>query len=105
MTSETKKPGFGFAARVARIPAETEGPTPTVPLRETDAAAQRRGFVTREPEQLVRLREPSNAPTAQINVRAEVADLNVFMLWCKEQRLSYREAFKRIAVAIEAGKI
>jgi hypothetical protein len=44
-----------------------------------------------------------NAATAQINVRAEVADLNVFLAWCKSERLSYREAFKRIAVAIRKG--
>jgi hypothetical protein len=102
--SQDKKPSFGFGSKIASIaPNAADAPPPAPP--EAEAVAERHGFVARESEQLVRMREPVNAATSQINVRAETTDLNVFLTWCKTERLSYREAFKRIAAAIRKGAI
>lgn len=101
--SQDKKPSFGFGSKIASIAPDTAAPSALPP--EADAVAERHGFVARESEQLLKIREPVNAATAQINVRAEVADLNVFLAWVKAERLSYREAFKRIAVAIRKGAV
>lgn len=102
--SQDKKPSFGFGSKIAAIAPSVEDTPPPAPP-EADAVAERHGFVARESEQLLKIREPVNAATAQINVRAEVADLNVFLAWCKAERLSYREAFKRIAAAIRKGAV
>lgn len=102
--SQDKKPSFGFGSKIATITPDI-APAPPAPPPEADMVAERHGFVARESEQLLKLREPVNAATAQINVRAEVADLNVFLAWCKAERLSYREAFKRIAAAIRKGAV
>ena len=102
--SQDKKPSFGFGSKIAAITPDTAAALPAPPP-EAEAVAERHGFVARESEQLLKIREPVNAATAQINVRAEVADLNVFLAWCKSERLSYREAFKRIAAAIRKGAV
>jgi len=96
--------GEGGFSQLAKIkPATT---TVRGPDHRVDEAGERHGFVSREaPPQLMKLKQTVHAHVSQINVRAETDDLNIFMAWCREERISYREALKRIVAAIKKGAV
>ncbi len=54
--SQDKKPSFGFGSKIRRDHAR-HCPAPPAPPPEADMVAERHGFVARESEQLLKLRE------------------------------------------------
>lgn len=64
--------------------------------RASDEAAARLGFGSRENLVRRRKRQPIEEPVEQINLRAAVADINVFIEWCEKKRYSYREGFAEL---------
>lgn len=92
--STSSKPKFGF--NVSDI---QPGP---VPARDIDKVAERLGFQSREAAPVRRRRrQGSEEPTDQINLRAEIIDINRFVEWCERERLSYREGFSRLVKLID----
>jgi hypothetical protein len=71
------------------------------PSRAADDAAAKLGFGSREPLVRRRKRQPIEEPVEQINLRAAVADINVFIEWCETNRYSYREGFGELVKHID----
>jgi hypothetical protein len=69
--------------------------------RAADDAAAKLGFGSREPLVRRRKRQPIEEPVEQINLRAAVADINVFIEWCETNRYSYREGFGELVKHID----
>lgn len=70
--------------------------------RAADDAAAKLGFTSRESLVRRRKRQPIEEPVEQINMRAAVADINVFIEWCENNRYSYREGFAQLVKHIDA---
>ena len=70
--------------------------------RAADDAAAKLGFASREPLLRRRKRQPIEEPVEQINLRAAVADINVFVEWCENNRYSYREGFAELVKHIDS---
>lgn len=130
-TAEPTRPSFGFGAlddiqprtpEVGGVESSTlsparpkkEGkPRPTAAKRDAafarttdssraaDDAATKLGFGSREPVVRRRKRQPIEEPVEQINLRAAVADINVFIEWCERKRYSYREGFAELVKHID----
>src|SRR4051794_8769411 len=93
-------PSFGFAGLADIKPGrEGEGASPPPLPAAIDAVAERRGFTSREPLMRKR-RQVAALQTDQLNLRAEVRDINRFVEWCERERLSYREGFARLVEGI-----
>jgi hypothetical protein len=93
------KPSFGFG-KLADI--QPSGPEPAAPVaREIDRVAEKLGFPSREAQPTRRKRRIAvDEPTDQLNLRAAIADINVFVEWCERERMSYREGFGRLVAKI-----
>lgn len=129
-TAQAKRPSFGFgtlddiqprAIEVGETETSTASPVPpnegkprasaakrdaapartTASSRAADDAAARLGFGSREPLVRRRKRQPIEEPVEQINLRAAVADINVFIEWCERKRYSYREGFAELVKHID----
>lgn len=73
---------------------------PAPPLEKIDAAAGRHGFVSREPTVRKRAKR-LEGPTDQINIRANIEDINAFVDWCERNRFkSQREGFHELVKLI-----
>ena len=131
-TAQGTKPSFGFGslddfeprgneaeaansdgtpAPLAKAQAKPRAATPSAGTtaarapassRAADEAAARLGFQSREPLVRRRKRQPIEEPVEQINLRAAVADINVFIEWCENNRYSYREGFAELVKHIDA---
>lgn len=131
-TAQSTRPSFGFGAlddiqpgRLSkgrdepRAPEVTRSKAPPKPRaasarpvpsgrpstgtnRAADEAAAKLGFGSREPLVRRRKRQPIEEPVEQINLRAAVADINVFIEWCENNRYSYREGFAELVKHIDA---
>ncbi|MGH1587700.1 hypothetical protein ACRBEV_04265 [Methylobacterium phyllosphaerae] len=93
----TTKPSFGFG-NLAEI-------QPTVPdqqtvAREIDRVAEKLGFPSHEVPTRRKRRIAVDEPTDQLNLRAAIADINVFVEWCERERMSYCEGFGRLVAKI-----
>jgi hypothetical protein len=75
-----------------------------VPVVSRTAAAAH-GFVERDPPKPIKRRRASEEPTVSFTMRIDVSDQNDFIQWCDEQRLPYREGFKRIMAAVRKGAV
>lgn len=109
------KPSFGFGALDEFEPRCTDASSPArpvalkvnaaepkaIPSRAADDAAAKLGFGSREPLVRRRKRQPIEEPVEQINLRAAVADINVFIEWCEANRYSYREGFGELVKQID----
>ena len=96
------KPSFGFG-KLAEIQPST--PEPAAPVaREIDRVAEKLGFPSREVPTRRKRRIAVDEPTDQLNLRAAIADINVFVEWCERERMSYREGFGRLVAKIEQGE-
>lgn len=93
------KPSFGFG-KLADIQPTASEPSPVV-AREVDRVAERLGFPSREVPTRRKRRIAVDEPTDQLNLRAAIADINVFVEWCERERMSYREGFGRLVAKIE----
>lgn len=92
------KPSFGFG-KLAEIQPST--PEPAAPVtREIDRVAEKLGFPSREVPTRRKRRIAVDEPTDQLNLRAAIADINVFVEWCERERMSYREGFGRLVAKI-----
>ena len=126
-TVQGAKPSFGFgaldefeprdtgASAAARPPAQDRSASKPRPVASRDNAAARRatpsraaddaaaklGFGSREPLVRRRKRQPIEEPVEQINLRAAVADINIFIEWCETNRYSYREGFGELVKHID----
>lgn len=70
--------------------------TPAPPLEKIDAAAARHGFVSREPTMRRRAKR-LEGQTDQLNIRANIEDINTFVDWCERNRFkSQREGFHEL---------
>ncbi|WP_267428305.1 hypothetical protein [Methylobacterium sp. GC_Met_2] len=94
------KPSFGFGKLAEIQPAAPEPATPVA--REIDRVADRLGFPSREVPTRRKRRITVDEPTDQLNLRAAIADINVFVEWCERERMSYREGFGRLVAKIGA---
>lgn len=92
------KPSFGFG-KLAEIQPAAPEPAPTV-AREIDRMADKLGFPSREVPTRRKRRIAVDEPTDQLNLRAAIADINVFVDWCERERMSYREGFGRLVAKI-----
>jgi hypothetical protein len=97
--SGASKPSFGFSlSDIQPGPAPAREPV----AREIDKVAERLGFQSREASPVRRKRRTgSDEPTDQLNLRAEIPDINRFVEWCERERLSYREGFSRLVKLID----
>lgn len=96
------KPSFGFG-KLAEIQPTAHEPAPTV-AREIDRVADKLGFPSREVPTRRKRRIAVDEPTDQLNLRAAIADINVFVEWCERERMSYREGFGRLVAQIGQGE-
>lgn len=92
------KPSFGFG-KLAEIQPAAPEPAPPV-AREIDRVAEKLGFPSREVPTRRKRRIAVDEPTDQLNLRAAIADINVFVDWCERERMSYREGFGRLVAKI-----
>ena len=94
-------PSFGFVGLTDIKPGGGgEGGSPPDEIPPViDAIAERRGFTSREPLVRKRRQMPALLQTDQLNLRAEVRDINRFVEWCERERMSYREGFAATRVA------
>lgn len=92
------KPSFGFGKLAEIQPAAPEPVTPVA--REIDRVAEKLGFPSREVPTRRKRRIAVDEPTDQLNLRAAIADINVFVDWCERERMSYREGFGRLVAKI-----
>ena len=96
------KPSFGFG-KLAEIQPST--PEPAAPVtREIDRVAEKLGFPSREVPTRRKRRIAVDEPTDQLNLRAAIADINMFVEWCERERMSYREGFGRLVAKIGQGE-
>jgi hypothetical protein len=94
------KPSFGFG-KLSEI--QPSAPEPAEPVaREIDRVAEKLGFPSREVPTRRKRRIAVDEPTDQLNLRAAIADINVFVEWCERERMSYREGFGRLVAKIGA---
>ena len=94
------KPSFGFG-KLSEIQPST--PEPAAPVaREIDRVAEKLGFPSREVPTRRKRRIAVDEPTDQLNLRAAITDINVFVEWCERERMSYREGFGRLIAKIGA---
>ncbi len=68
---------------------------------EIDRAGERLGFQTREAPRRRKRMTAIPAPTDQLNLRAEIADIDRFIEWCEQNRFSYREGFAKLVRLID----
>ncbi len=61
------------------------------------------GFQTREAPRRRRRSTAIPAPTDQLNLRAEIADIDRFLEWCEQNRYSYREGFAKLVRLIDTA--
>lgn len=87
------KQSFGLDALSQIRPAGEVAPP--APL-EIDRTAERLGFQTREAPRRRKRVTAIPAPTDQLNLRAEIADIDCFIGWCEQNRYSYREGFAKL---------
>lgn len=92
------KPSFGFG-KLAEIQPSVREPSAPV-TREIDRVAEKLGFPSREVPTRRKRRIAVDEPTDQLNLRAAIADINVFVEWCERERMSYREGFGRLVAKI-----
>ena len=96
------KPSFGFG-KLSEI--QPSAPEPTAPVaRGIDRVAEKLGFPSREVPTRRKRRIAVDEPTDQLNLRAAIADINVFVEWCERERMSYREGFGRLVAKIGQGE-
>jgi hypothetical protein len=95
----SNKPSFGFG-KLSEIQPGTPEPVPAV-AREVDRVADKLGFPSREVPTRRKRRVTVDEPTDQLNLRAAIADINVFVEWCERERMSYREGFGRLVAKID----
>ena len=86
-----------FLAQI--VPDRPEDIPPRAPQAQADAAAEHHGFTSREPTKR-RRRQTSDEPTDQLNLRASVSDINVFVEWCIRTRRTNREGFSELVKLI-----
>ena len=90
------------ASRLRPVASKVNATAPrATPSRAADDAAAKLGFGSREPLVRRRKRQPIEEPVEQINLRAAVADINVFIEWCETNRYSYREGFGELVKHID----
>jgi hypothetical protein len=92
------KPSFGFGKLAEIQPAVAEPAAPVA--REIDRVAEKLGFPSREVPTRRKRRIAVDEPADQLNLRAAIADINVFVDWCERERMSYREGFGRLVAKI-----
>lgn len=81
----TTRPSFGFSDIKPTVDKTSE---------RIDQAGERLGFSSREaPVRRKRRNLAVAEPTDQLNLRAAIADINLFVEWCEQRRMSYREGF------------
>ena len=61
-----------------------------------DAAAERLGFTSREPEERVFRRERDGEPSVSLNMRVKLSVSNAFVKYCQENNLSYPQALTKM---------
>jgi hypothetical protein len=64
--------------------------------QEIDRAGERLGFQPREVRRRRKRVTMIQADTDQLNLRAEIDDIDCFIGWCEQNRWSYREGFARL---------
>ena len=66
-------------------------------VRAVDTAAERAGFVSREPTgpTLMKRRKPVDEPVLSFTARVSQRSGNRFISWCDQNRMSYREGFDK----------
>ena len=94
MTDERR---FGFEEIVTDRPEEGRALG-----SEIDRAAERLGFVAREPAEVAIKRVRGTEKTVhQFTMRVTVSASNKFVLWCERHRLSYREGFEKLVAHLD----
>ncbi len=83
----------GLKDLVARVP-------PARPIEDggsrNDAAAERLGFKSREPEERVFRRERDTEASVSLNMRVKLSVSNAFVTYCQENNLSYPQAITKM---------
>lgn len=75
-------------------------PRQELPKEQTDAL----GFPTREAT-VRRRAKRMEGPTDQINIRANIEDINAFVAWCEKNRFkSQREGFHELVKLISSNR-
>ncbi|KTQ86754.1 hypothetical protein NS226_17780 [Aureimonas ureilytica] len=93
----TEKPEFGFADKIAKLKPAGEGaPVREVEIQKVDRVAERAGFTSREPVVRKKRRQGISEAMGQINIRAAVEDINVFVEWCEENRYTSGQGFREL---------
>jgi hypothetical protein len=85
---------FGDAAIQPPIPQEV--------MRQADRVADQAGFKYREPpREPPKKRRGSDKQLHSFTLRADMDDVETFIRWTEQERLSYREAFARLVAGIQ----
>lgn len=93
--------GFGaLRSKVAAIRPPTDGAAAPNPaeIARIDAAADRQGFPSRQPEQLVSYtrKKREMGPSVTINTRVPARIASVFQQFCDEKRYAYWEGLEHM---------
>jgi len=78
----------------ADIKPDAASPMPST--REIDAVGERQGFESREPTQRIYKKEQQKEATVPLSIRPPVSVANRFVLFCKENRLTYPQGLEEL---------
>lgn len=85
----------GLSEKLGAITPSPAGAAP--PLEQIDSAAEKHGFVSREPEVPFK-REKTVGPVVTLHTRAPVRVATPFQRFCEENRFSYWEGIEELMI-------